>query len=256
MKVIAGSKVLVLGGTAGVGLETACQFAEQGAMVVVLGRNEERGVRACQAVRKRAESADVNFIKVDAMNFDDVVQVEALARNLMGGIDTLVCSTGPSQPPRLLQNIPIDSLHDRINEIIMPPMLMVHAVLPAMRAQKHGVIVNVASDAAKVATPGEALVGAAMAAIVMFSRTVALEEKRHMIRVNLLTPSLVANTPGADLIFAEEFSSKLFEKASKLAQLGVVEPEDLAAAALFLASPVARKMTGQALSINGGISVG
>ena len=256
MKEIAGSKVVVLGGTAGVGLETACQFAEQGAKVVILGRNDERGDKACEAVSNRAGGASVNFIKVDAMYVDDVIKAEASARHLMGGIDTLVCSTGPSQPPRLLQNIPIHSLQDRINEIIMPPILMVHAVLPAMRMQNHGVIINVASDAAKIATPGETLVGAAMAAIVMFSRTVALEEKRHKIRVNLLTPSLIANTPGSELIFAEEFSAKLFEKASKLAHLGIVEPEDLAAAALFLASPVARKMTGQSLSINGGISVG
>ncbi|MGD9661488.1 MAG: SDR family NAD(P)-dependent oxidoreductase [Porticoccaceae bacterium] len=256
MKAIAGSKVVVLGGTAGVGLEIACQFAEQGAKVVVLGRNEQRGDTACETVRKRIGGAEIDFIKVDAMKADDVVRAEARARDLMGGLDTLICSTGPSQPPRLLKNISIGSLHDRINEIIMPPMLMVHAALPAMRAQNHGVIINVASDAAKVATPGETLVGAAMAAIVMFSRTVALEEKRHRIRVNLLTPSLVANTPGAQLIFAEEFSAKLFEKASKLAHLGIVEPEDLAAAALFLASPAARKMTGQSLSINGGISVG
>lgn len=256
MKAISGSKVVVLGGTAGVGLETACQFAEEGADIVLMGRNPEKGESACHRVRERASSAKVSFIKVDATNADDVVRAEREAREQLGGLDTLVCSTGPSQPPRLLQNIPITSLHDRITEIIMPPMLMVQAVLPAMREQRHGVIVNIASDAAKFATPGESLVGAAMAAIVMFSRTVALEEKRHMIRVNLLTPSLIANTPGSNLIFGEEFSSKLFEKASKMAHLGVAEPEDLAAAILFLAGPSAAKMTGQAISINGGISVG
>ena len=94
-----------------------------------------------------------------------------------------------------------------------------------------------------------------MAAIMMFSRASALEEKRHGIRINILTPSLIAGTPGAALIFAEPFSAKMFEKAAGMAHLGVAEAEDLAAMAVFLASSAARRVTGQAISINGGISV-
>jgi NAD(P)-dependent dehydrogenase (short-subunit alcohol dehydrogenase family) len=133
---------------------------------------------------------------------------------------------------------------------------MMHAVLPAMRAQGGGSIITVASDAAKFATPGETLIGASMAAIVMFCRAAALEAKREGVRINVLTPSLIANTPGAALIESDPFSAKMFEKAAALAHLGVAEPEDLAAMALFLASPAARRITGQAISINGGISVG
>jgi 2-hydroxycyclohexanecarboxyl-CoA dehydrogenase len=99
------------------------------------------------------------------------------------------------------------------------------------------------------------LIGAAMAAIVMFSKATALEEKRNGISINLLTPSLIAGTPGAAMIFANTFSAKLFEKAAGTAHLGVAEAEDLAAMAVFLASPAARRITGQAISINGGISV-
>ena len=131
---------------------------------------------------------------------------------------------------------------------------MMHAVLPGMREQGGGAIVNVASDAAKVATPGETLIGAAMAAIVMFSRAAALEAKRDGVRINVLTPSLIANTPGAELIFGDPFSARMFEKAEALAHLGVAEPEDVAEAILFFAGPAARRITGQALSVNGGIS--
>lgn len=107
----------------------------------------------------------------------------------------------------------------------------------------------------KVATPGETLVGASMAAILMFCRAAAIEEKRNNIRINILTPSLIANTPGAALIDGDPFAARLFQKAAAMASLGVAEPEDLATLAVFLASPAARRMTGQAISVNGGISV-
>jgi NAD(P)-dependent dehydrogenase (short-subunit alcohol dehydrogenase family) len=252
---IAGSGVVVLGGTAGVGLESAMQFAEAGARVVILGRNDARGAAACDAVRVRMPAADVSFVRCDASDPDDAVRGEAEARRLLGAVDVLMCTTGPSNPPQLLHEIPIAEVMPRIEEIVRPPLHMMHAVLPGMRSNGGGAIVTVASDAAKVATPGETLVGAAMGAIVMFCRAAALEEKRHNIRINLLTPSLIACTPGAALIDSSPFAARLFEKAAKMAHLGVAEAEDLAGMALFLASPAARRITGQAISINGGISV-
>src|SRR5699024_5961732 len=128
------------------------------------------------------------------------------------------------------------------------------AVLPYMREQKSGSIINIASDAAKVATPGESVLGAAMAAIVMFTRTVAVEAKRDGIRANAITPSLIANTATAERVLSDGFSKKLFEKAAQSAQLGVAEPEDLAELVMFLAGPGSAKLTGQAISVNGGIS--
>jgi 2-hydroxycyclohexanecarboxyl-CoA dehydrogenase len=252
---IAGSGVVILGGTAGVGLETAAQFAELGARIVLLGRNPGRGTSACDSVRRRVPGADIHFLRVDAIDPDDAMRGEEECRTHLGAIDVLVNATGPSEPPRLLHQIPIHDVRPRIEEIILPPLHMMHAALPAMRRQGHGSIVTVASDAAKVATPGEALIGAAMAAIVMYSKAAALEAKREGVRINLLTPSLIAGTPGAALIDGEPFSAKLFQKASSMAHLGVAESADLAAMAIYLASPAARRITGQAISINGGISV-
>lgn len=253
---LAGSGVAVLGGSAGVGLEAASQFAEQGATVVVLGRDNERGAAACEAIRRRAPLAAAWFVRVDATDPDDTVRAEAESRSLLGSIDVLVNTTGPSDHPRLLHAIPIQSVRTRINEIILPPLHMMLAALPAMREARGGSIINVASDAAKVATPGETLIGAAMAAIVMFSKAAALEAKREGVRINVLTPSLIADTPGAALIGSDPFSAKLFEKAAALAHLGLTSPADLASMALYLASPAASRITGQAISINGGISVG
>jgi 2-hydroxycyclohexanecarboxyl-CoA dehydrogenase len=247
--------IVILGGTAGVGFETAAHFARAGSRIILMGRKTERGEAACATVRERIPGSVIHFVRVDAVHPPDALRAEREARDRLGVIDVLVCTTGPSHPPQLLKDIPIEDIQLRLNEIVLPPLHMMHACLPAMRAQRSGAIVNVASDAAKVATPGESLIGAAMASIVMFSKAAALEEKRHGIRINLLTPSLIAGTPGAALIFADPFSAKMFEKASAMAHLGVAEAEDLAAMALFLASPAARRVTGQAISVNGGISV-
>jgi 2-hydroxycyclohexanecarboxyl-CoA dehydrogenase len=247
--------VVILGGTAGVGLETAAHFARMGSRIALMGRKTERGEAACATVRERVRGAYIHFVRVDAVHPQDALRAEREARDKLGAIDVLICTTGPSHPPQLLKDIPIADIQARLNEIVLPPLHMLHACLPAMRAQGFGAIVNIASDAAKVATPGETLIGAAMASIVMFSKAAALEEKRHGIRINLLTPSLIAGTPGAALIFTDPFSAKMFEKASAMAHLGVAEAEDLAAMALFLASPAARRVTGQAISVNGGISV-
>lgn len=248
--------VVLLGGTAGVGLEAACQFAEQGARVLLLGRNDERGAAACAAVKARAPKADVGFVKVDACDPAEAVRAEAECRERLGGaIDVIVTSTGPSAPPRLMHNIAIEDVRPRIEEIMLPPLHLIHAALPAMRREKSGSIVVVASDAGKIPTPGETLVGSAMGAILLYCKAAALEVKRENVRINLLTPSLIAGTPGAALIFNEPFSAKMFEKASAMAHLGVADSADQAAMILYLAGPAAKRMTGQAISINGGISV-
>jgi NAD(P)-dependent dehydrogenase (short-subunit alcohol dehydrogenase family) len=222
---------------------------------VLLGRDAERGLRACELCRDRAPGANVEFIAVDATEPAAAVRAERTARSLLGAIDVLVNASGPTHLPRLLHKTPIEDVKAILEGLVLPPLHMTHAVLPAMRAQGSGLIVNIASDAAKVATPGETVIGAAMAAIVMFSRAAALEAKREGVRINVITPSLIANTPGSAWIASDPFAARLFEKAASLAHLGVAEPEDLAAMILFLATPAARRITGQAISINGGISV-
>ncbi len=123
-----------------------------------------------------------------------------------------------------------------------------------MREANGGCIINIASDAAKIPTPGESVIGAAMAGIVMFTRALAIEGKRNGIRANVLTPSIVGGTEFYERIMADPFAGKLFGKAVPRAELGLVSMTDLAEIAVFLASPAASKMTGQALSVTGGIS--
>jgi 3-oxoacyl-[acyl-carrier protein] reductase len=76
------------------------------------------------------------------------------------------------------------------------------------------------------------------------------------VRVHAITPSIVKDTLAYERVMSNEFSRKLFQKAESRARLGVVSPKDIAPLAVFLASPASSKMTGQAISVNGGISAG
>ncbi|MDB5971666.1 MAG: 3-oxoacyl-[acyl-carrier-protein] reductase FabG [Hydrocarboniphaga sp.] len=248
--------VVIAGGTSGVGLATAIAFAWAGAKnVVIVGRKVERGESAQAQIREQCPGSVPHFIAADVC---DPVAAEAVARQAeqrLGRIDVLVNSVVASYQPVLLQDTPLDKIATILMEQAVGPLVMSGAVLPVMRRQKRGSIVNIASDAARVPTPGETVLGGAMAAIVMFSKTLALEAKRDGVRVNVITPSLIVNTGSYDRAMAGEFSKKIFDKITAKAHLGLTEPEDLANTIVFLSSPLARLITGQVISINGGISV-
>lgn len=245
--------VTIVGGSSGVGLASARQFAAAGAeRMLLVGRDPQRGESAAQGIRR--QGTDCVFLSADAGSAAGSAEIAAAVRSV-GTADAILIATAPTSIvptplAKLEQSAPAAILH----ELLLPTVSVAHAVLPIMRERGGGSLIAVASDAAKIATPGESLIGAAMAAIVMFVRTLALEEKRHGIRANVLTPSLIADTGLSARLAADEFSAALFDRAAKRAQLGVPRADDLAQLVLFLAGPGAQRLTGQAISVNGGIS--
>lgn len=248
------TRALLVGGTAGIGLAAAHKLLSSGVrQMVVASRTSARGEPAAEALREEY-GADVVYLRCDAGDPAQVADMVAGAKEHMGGIDFLLSSGGGDPLPRLLHTIPLERIIPTINAIQAPILLPARAVLEVMKEQGGGSIACFASDAGKVATPGETPIGAAMASIIMFCRAMAFEEKRNGIRVNCITPSIVRGTPLYEALMQDEFCGKLFGRAEKLASLGVVEPEDLAELACFLASPASAKMTGQTISVTGGIS--
>lgn len=249
------SSALIVGGTAGIGHAGAGALLAAGLpSLTIVGRNEQRGEAARAALAKRFPNARITFRRCDARDPTAMQAAADAAAEDMGGIDVLVSSGGGEPMPRLLHQIDIAEVMPTIDMIVAGIVLPARAVLPHMMARGGGSVICFASDAAKIATPGETVIGAAMAAIVMFCRGMANEAKRSGIRVNCLTPSIVRGTPLYDRLMADPFCGRLFGKAETMASLGVVEPEDLAAMIVHLASPASARMTGQTISINGGIS--
>lgn len=250
------TRALLAGGTSGIGLEAARHLLAAGVPVVRLaGRNPTRGADALAALKALGKDADIGFLEADCGSPVAATAMAERAAREMGGIDLLVASMGGNYLPNLLTRTPIEEVANIIREDLLPGILACRATLPHLVAAGGGTVIAVASDAAKVATPGETVIGAAMAATVQFIRGLAIEGKRDGIRANCVTPSLVEGTPLTERLMAEgTFSSRLFAKARPLAALGPTTPADLAGLIVFLASPAAARITGQAISVNGGIS--
>ncbi len=242
--------VLILGGSSGIGLACARRFAGAGAAVRIVGRNAGRGAAAAASLGARA-----GFLGADCAAPAEVERMVAEAAEAMGRIDTMICSVGGARLPQLLHLQTLEDIRISLTQDLAPFLYAGRAVLPVMRAQRAGAIINIASDAGKVATPGESVIGAGMAAIIQFTRGLAVEGKRDGIRANTITPSLVEGTPLTERLMQEgSFPAKLFAKARQLAHLGPTTADDLADLAFFLAGPGAARITGQAISVNGGIS--
>ncbi len=226
-------------------------LADGAAAITLVGRNPERGRAAAATL---GGGVPVYFVDADA---GDPSQCEAMVAEtveLMGGVDVLLSCAGGEPMPRLLGDIPVAGLMDEIKDTLAPVITPARAVLPFMAKQGGGSIICVASDAGKLATPGEVAIGTAMAGIMMFCRAMAYDAKRQSIRVNCITPSIVRGTGLYDRLMADPFAGKLFRKAEQMADLGVAVPDDIAAMVSFLAGPDSARVTGQTISITGGIS--
>lgn len=256
VKQLSEMSAVVVGGTSGIGFAAAEALLGAGVpRLRVVGRNPERAALAVDDLRRIDERADVGALVLDCGDGSEAEKMAEAAASGMEGIDLLVCSPGGNNLPELLFRQPIAQLNDTLVQDLAPTLNACRAVLPVMMQAGGGCILTVASDAGKVATPGETVIGAVMAAIIQFTRGLAIEGKRNGIRANAVTPSLVEGTPLTERLMADgTFSKKLFEKARPLAGLGPTTAQDLAELIVFLASPAAAKITGQAISVNGGIS--
>ena len=246
---LAGKVALVTGSTSGIGLATAEQLGRAGARVVVLnGRDRVVGTAEEQRLSALAPTTAFRFIAADYADQSQLDHMFGEIARSFGGLDILVHTATGGGPPDLFMNIdPADWQHTLEGKLISL-MRCCHAAIPMMMERGGGAIVSVASDAAKLATPGESVIGAAFAGNVMFIKTLAVELARHNIRANVVTKTY-------DSVMAGEFSRRLFQKAEKRARLGVPVPENIAPIIAFLASPLASHITGQVVSANGGISV-
>ena len=235
---------IVTGAGAGIGRAIAGKLAAEGATVVVTDLDEASATETAAALPGAVP------LRVDVTDREAVAAMaERVARD-HGRIDVLVNNAGWDTASPFLDSDPAD--WDRAIRINLYGVLHTcKAVVPIMAEAGSGAVVNLGSDAGRVGSSGEAVYSAAKGGIIAFTKSLAREVARNQIRVNCVCPG-----PTDTALFANFAGPKLREaltKAIPFRRLG--QPEDVANAVAFLASDEASFVTGQTLSVSGGLTM-
>lgn len=256
----AGRRVLVTGGTSGTGLAVARGALQLGATVVVNGRDAGRTADTLSELRAQ-HGPDRAYLAVgDCLEHAQAVRVVADAVAVLGGLDVLV-SAGASAAgydPKPFASMRADEIAGGLTTRFLARVNPVHAAIPHLLTGERPAVVLLTTDAARHATRGESIVGAYAAGVVAFTKTVARELARDGVRVNAVAMTLTSGTRSWERIFGEDsYQKELFARAVERFPRGTApSAEDVAESVLHLCSPTTGQVTGQTLSVNGGLSFG
>ena len=241
----------VTGGASGIGRGIVHALAREGARVTIADLN----AAGARAVAGEIEKAGGHAF-AQPLDITDVAAVDAAvdaAASRSAGLQILVNCAGWDKPMPFVETTP--EFWDRILAInLKGPMACTRAALRHMIKQESGKIISIASDAGRVGSSGEAVYSAAKGGVIALTKTIAREVARHRINVNCICPG-PSDTP----LFQTEFvatSPKLADSLKRVipwGRLGV--PDDVAPAVVFLASDDAGFITGQTLSVSGGLTM-
>lgn len=253
MKGLKDQVIIVTGGAGGIGGATCKRLAQEGAKVAVFDMNLAAAQRVADDIKTAGGIALA--VQCDITNKEVVDQSIVIAEAELGAIDGLVNNAGWDIFKPFIQSTPDE--WEKLIQINLVGMLnMHHAVLKGMVERNKGRIVNIASDAARVGSSGEAVYAACKGGLLAFSKTLAREHSRNNITVNVICPGptdtalLAGVTEGAS---NPEKLREAFTRAIPLGRLG--QPDDLASAISFFLSDDASFITGQVLSVSGGLTM-
>jgi 2-hydroxycyclohexanecarboxyl-CoA dehydrogenase len=253
----AGRKVLITGGTSGTGLRAARTLVSYGAEVVVVGRDAERGESAVEELNALGGTAHLAL--GDCGDYEDACRVVDEAVSALGALDVLISAgaRGEGDPKPFLEMTP-EEIRAGLMTRFLARVYPVHAALPHLRHRPGANVVLLTTDAGRHATRGESIVGAYAAAVIQFTKTLARELARDRVRVNAVSMTLTSDTQSWNSIFGREsYQKELFEKALSRFPFGSAPTaQEVADVVVFLASSQAAQVTGQTISVNGGLSFG
>lgn len=246
-----GKVVIITGGGGGIGRATSLKFAHLNATVVIVDIDDENGRKVAKEVNDAGSKS--LYIKTDISNFEQTKKMAKMVHEKFDKIDILVNNAAWDKIEPFMENDP--SLWDKLININLKGTIYVtRAVLEYMTKQDSGgCIVNVASDAAKVGSTGETVYSATKGGVYSFTKSLAREMVRYKIRVNSICPG-PTQTPLFEGV--QQTMPKVVEAIKKAIPMRrVAKPEDQANAIVWLASEESEYITGQALSVNGGLNM-
>lgn len=238
---------VITGGNSGIGLATAKRFADEGAAVYIVGRRQAELDQAVQAI-----GGHVRAVQADVTQLTDLERLYAIVKQERGGLDVLFANAGAIEQ-RALEAITTEHYEQTFDVNVKGLIFTVQKLLPLMRAG--GSVILTGSVAGVKGLPAHDTYSAAKAAVRSLARTWTMEWKGRGIRVNVISPGAI-DTPIIDSQAATpEQAGALraaFAVATPLGRLG--RPEEIAAAALFLASDDSSFVTGIDLFVDGGLA--
>lgn len=253
MRGLKGKTVVVTGGGGGIGAATCLRFAEEGAAVAVVDLNEAAAKAVADQIA--ATGGKALAVAVDLTDAEATAQAVERIEADLGAIDVLVNGVGWDVFTPFLKSGP--DFWSKIIDINLRGVLNItHPVLSRMAERRSGRIVSLASDAARGGSSGESVYAACKAGVVAFSKTIAREHARQGISANVVCPGVTET--GMLEAFMESAGDKeklraAFTKAVPMGRLG--KPGDLPGAIAFFASDDAGFITGQVLSVSGGLTM-
>ena len=245
--------VVVTGGGGGIGGATCRRLAGEGAKVAVYDLNLEAAEKVAADIRAAGGVAEA--FRCDIADRASVDAAVAATEARLGPIDVLVNNAGWDifKPFSKTEAAEWDKL---IAINLIGALNMHHAILPGMVARKYGRIVNIASDAARVGSSGEAVYAACKGGLVAFTKTIAREHARHNITANVICPGPTDTALLAGVAAGAANPEKLVEAFTQAIPLGRLgQPNDLAGAIAYMGSDDASFVTGQVLSVSGGLTM-
>ncbi len=247
MRGLQGKVVFVTGAGSGIGRAIALRLASEGAKVAVTDMVESTARSTAAEIGQTAVA-----LVVDVTSAASVRAGVAETERKLGPIDVLVNNAGWDKVEPFLKST--EDTWDKVIAInLKGPLNCIKAILPGMVERGRGRIVSISSDAGRVGSSGEAVYSAAKAGIIGFSKTIAREVARYRINVNVVCPG---PTDTAFLKAVQDVNPKLQEALKRAIPFGrLAQPDDITGAVVFLASDDAGFITGQTLSVSGGLTM-
>lgn len=238
---------IVTGAGRGIGRAIAERLAAEGAAVAVTDVDGTTASNTAAEIGGRAIG-----IRADVTDPDSVRAMVEQVRGAFGRIDVLVNNAGWDKAGPFVDSDPAD--WDKIIQVNLYGVLHTsQAVVPVMISQGSGTVVNLGSDAGRVGSSGEAVYSAAKGGIISFTKTLAREVARHGINANCVCPGPTDTELFASVVDGNEKLREALVKAIPFRRLA--QPDDLASTVAFFASPDASYLTGQTVSVSGGLSM-
>ncbi|MBI2961734.1 MAG: glucose 1-dehydrogenase [Betaproteobacteria bacterium] len=245
--------VIVTGGGSGIGAATCKRFGEEGSVVAVFDVNSEAAAASVAAVRSTGARSEAYVVDIT-----DQARVNAAVAQVerdLGPVDVLVNNAGWDRGGNFLD---IDrALWEKIIAVnLYGPLHMHHAVLRSMNQRGRGRVVNIASDAGRVGSSGESIYSFCKGGLIAFTKTLAREFARKQITLNVVCPGPTDTALFRDFCGEGEYGDKLRSALARAIPFGRLgQPGDLPGAICFLASDDAAFITGQVLSVSGGLTM-